>query len=79
MRGAKVLDTGYAAEVPHPGAVPAGERHVIAFRNPDGSHVIVATNANGGNNRKLQLQVKLGGEYVSFQLPPKSVSTIVLK
>ena len=79
MRGAKVLDTGYAAEVPHPGAVPARERHVIAFRNPDGSHVIVATNANGGNNRKMQLQVRLGGEYVSFQLPPKSVSTIVLK
>jgi O-glycosyl hydrolase len=74
-----VLDANYRKIVPHPGAVPAGDRHIIALRNPDGSHVIVATNSNGGNNRKLQLQVKLGGEYVMFQLPPKSVSTIVLK
>ncbi len=80
-RGAKVLDCGreYSLDIPHPGSVPAHERHIIAFRNPDGSHVIVATNANGGKNRKLQLQVKLNGEYVSFQLPPKSVSTIILK
>ena len=78
-RGAKVLDANYRKIVPHPGAVPAGDRHIIALRNPDGSHVIVATNSNGGNNRKLQLQVKLGGEYVMFQLPAKSVSTIVLK
>lgn len=78
-RGAKVLDCGYQKLVPHPGSVPAHERHIIAFRNPDGSHVIVATNANGGKNRKLQLQVKLNGEFVSFQLPPKSVSTIILK
>ena len=78
-RGAKVLDTGYANEIPHPGAVPASNRHVMAFRNPDGSHVIVATNTNGGKNRKLQLQIKLGGSFVSFQLPPTSVSTIVLR
>ena len=78
-RGAKVLDCGYSKLVPHPGSVPAHERHILAFRNPDGSHVIVATNANGGKNRKLQLQVKLNGEYVSFQLPSKSVSTIILK
>ena len=78
-RGAKVLDANYGKMVPHPGSIPAGERHIIAFRNPDGTHVIVATNSNGGNNRKLQLQVKLGGEYAMFQLPAKSVSTIVLK
>lgn len=78
-RGAKVLETGYAAEIPHPGAVPASDRHVIAFRNPDGSYVIVATNANGGYNRKMQLQIKLNGSYALFQLPPKSVSTIIVK
>jgi O-glycosyl hydrolase len=52
---------------------------VIALRNPDGSYVLVATNTNGGKKRKLQLQVKLGGKYVSFQLPSKSVSTIILR
>lgn len=78
-RGAKVLETGYAAKIPHPGAVPASDRHVIAFRNPDGSYVIVATNANGGYNRKMQLQIKLNGSYALFQLPPKSVSTIIVK
>jgi glucosylceramidase len=78
-RGAKVLDANYAKITPHPGSIPSSQRHVMAFRNPDGSHVIVATNSNGGNNRKLQLQVKLRGQYVSFQLPSKSVSTIILK
>ena len=80
-RGAKVLDCGrtYSLEIPHPGAVPAANRHVIALRNPDGSYVLVATNTNGGKKRKLQLQVKLGGKYVSFQLPSKSVSTIILR
>ena len=50
----------------------------MAFRNPDGSHVIVATNAHRGFDRKFQLQVKLGGQYVLLQLPSKSVSTIVI-
>ena len=77
-RGAKVLDCGYSKLTPHPGAVPMSERHLMAFRNPDGSFVIVATNSNGGSDRKLQLQVKHDGNYVSFQLPPKSVTTILL-
>ena len=77
-RGARVLDFGCLKLAPHPGAVPASERHVMAFRNPDGSYVIVATNSHGGSDRKLQLQVKLGGKYVSFQLPSKSVTTIVM-
>lgn len=77
-RGAKVLDCGYAKMAPCPGSVPAKERHVMAFRNPDGSHVIVATNAHRGFDRKFQLQVKLGGQYVLLQLPSKSVSTIVI-
>lgn len=65
-RGADILES------------PAG-RTVTAFRNPDGSHVIVAANASDNKERKLQLQVKFRGEYNSFQLPSGTVSTIVLR
>ena len=77
-RGAEVLATDYANLIPYPYSVPMNERFVMVFRNPDGSYVIVATNTHDGFDRKLQLQVKLGGRYTWFQLPSKSVSTIVL-
>lgn len=59
-------------------AAPPG-RTVTAFRNPDGSHVIVAVNTATSTEKKMQLQVKFRGAYNSFQLPTGSVSTIVLK
>ena len=78
-RGAQVLATGYEKLMIHYGAVPMSERFVMTFRNPDGAYVIVATNHSADDNRKMQLQVKLDGKYTWFQLPPKSVSTIVLR
>ena len=78
-RGASVLATGYEKEEPWPTSVPKSERHVIAFRNPDGSYVIVATNCHDAFDRKFQLQVKLNGLYTYFQLPSKSVTTIIIK
>ena len=59
-------------------AAPPG-RTVTVFRNPDGSHVIVAVNTATSTEKKMQLQVKFRGAYNSFQLPTGSVSTIVLK
>ena len=77
--GAQVLSTDYADQTVYHSAGPMNERFVMAFRNPDGSYVIVATNTHGAMDRKLQLQVKLGGKYTWFQLPSKSVSTIVIR
>ena len=57
---------------------PAGST-ITAFRNPDGSHVIVAVNASESIDRKMQLQVKLKGQYKSFQLLHGTVTTILLK
>lgn len=59
-------------------SAPEG-RSVVAFRNPDGSHVIVAAVESAPRDRKMQLQVKLGGMYRSFQLPVGTVSTIILR
>jgi len=78
-RGARVLDTGYEKLIAFQSAVPMNERFVMVFRNPDGSYVIVATNTHEGMDRKVQLQVKLDGKYTYFQLPSRSVSTIVLR
>jgi len=78
-RGACVLDTGYGKRVAYHSAVPMAERQVMVFRNPDGTYVIVATNAHEGKDRKMQLQVKLGGQYTWLQLPSRSVSTVLLK
>jgi len=79
-RGAAILETGYAhrrAQV------------VTAFRNPDGTFVVVAVSGNDPagpdadrptlRDDKLQLQVKCNGLYSSFQLPSGTVSTILLK
>ena len=78
-RGAQVLATDYAAQEVERNAIPMSERFVMAFRNPDGSVVVVATNKNGGMERKLALQVKCRGQYAVFQIPHLSVVTIVLK
>ena len=57
---------------------PAGST-VTAFRNPDGSFVIVAINPSTSIDKKMQLQVKLRGQYKSFQLLHGTVTTIVLR
>ena len=77
--GAQVLATDYANQIAFQSAVPMNERYVMAFRNPDGSYVIVATNTHEGMDRKAQFQVKLDGRYTWFQLPSKSVSTIIIR
>jgi len=79
-RGAVVLETGYA----HRRA-----QAVTAFRNPDGTFVVIAVSGNdplGPNadkptlrDDKLQLQVKCNGLYSAFQLPSGTVSTILLR
>ena len=77
--GAQVLATDYASQIAFQHAIPMSERFVMAFRNPDGSYAIVATNTHEGMDRKVQLQVKLGGQYTWFQLPSKSDSTIIIR
>ena len=77
--GAQVLATDYASQITFQSAIPMSERFVMAFRNPDGAYVIVATNTHEGMDRKAQLQVKLDGQYTWFQLPSKSVSTIIIR
>ena len=52
---------------------------VTAFRNPDGSFVIVAVNPSTSIDKKMQLQVKFRGQYKSFQLLHGTVTTIVIK
>jgi glucosylceramidase len=66
-RGAKVLSTGTAGKSDS----GKGLSH-IAFRNPDGGHVVVV--ANPGPERKVQVQA--GGNCLEFKAPADSVHTL---
>ena len=64
-RGAKVLSTGAAT-------VDAKAMSHVAFRNPDGGHVLVV--ANPGAEKTVQ--VKAGGKSLEFKAPADSVHTL---
>ncbi len=66
-RGAKVLSTGATGKSDN----SRGISHV-AFRNPDGGHVLVV--ANPGSERTLQVQVS--GKSLQFTAPSDSVHTL---
>jgi len=69
-RGARVLETP-------PAAFPAVK--YVAFRNPDGSLVLVLSHANEGLNRRV-VQIKCRGEYLQLALPLDtwSLTTLVV-
>lgn len=69
-RGAKVLSTGQAAQETARGA--AGSLSHVAFRNPEGGHVLVV--ANRGAERPVH--VHLGGSCLEFNAPADSVHTL---
>ncbi len=79
-RGADVLRTRI---VPGPAVAPGNELvdgivHT-AFRNPDGSHVVVFVCKGGlGGYGRIQIQVKVGGLYLPVQLFANAVATVVI-
>ena len=70
-RGAKVLSVPF--ETDEEGV------EVCAFRNPDGSHVIVAGADGGHLDSRKQLQIRYRGKYLSVLLPGGSMTTILWK
>jgi O-glycosyl hydrolase len=64
-RGAKVLSTGTAK-------ADAKALSHVAFRNPDGSHVLVV--ANPGQEKTVKVQA--GGKGLEFKAPADSVHTL---
>ncbi|MEA2382209.1 MAG: glucosylceramidase [Solirubrobacteraceae bacterium] len=76
---------GHATKFVRPGAVRiasttgAGTVQDVAFRNPDGSVVVVAVNDNWDNGAPAQsFNVSLGGRTFSSSLAPGAVATFVL-
>lgn len=53
-----------------------GVRHV-AFRNPDGTHVVVLS-CRAGKFERRQIQIKAGGRYYILQMLGGSVATLVI-
>jgi len=51
-----------------------GARDAVAFRNPDGSIVVIAVNPDASTQ---SLRVENGDDVVSFTLPAKSVATVM--
>ncbi len=76
-RGAKVLSGAFK-----PGAEKDARLLVCAFRNPDGSHVVVLGN-KGLKSQKtvtpaVQCLIKLNDRYLNVQVLPNAVSTVVI-
>ncbi|RKG71282.1 glycosyl hydrolase [Corallococcus exercitus] len=70
----------HLAKVVRPGAVRVGATSLgnnnietLAFRNPDGSHALVALNSNDGAT--LSFKVRWGGQAFEYTLPPRSVAS----
>jgi glucosylceramidase len=51
------------------------ELEVTAFKNPEGSLVLVALNRTG---RKLPVVIRVNGELIEFELPESSIATALL-
>jgi Carbohydrate binding module (family 6)/F5/8 type C domain/Glycosyl hydrolase family 30 TIM-barrel domain/Glycosyl hydrolase family 30 beta sandwich domain len=70
---------GHASKFVRPGAQriasstqPQAGLHTTAFRNPDGSKVLIAVNAN---ESALPLTVRWGGQSFQYTLPRESIAT----
>ena len=68
QRGAQILKTEQ----------PDGDVRMIAFRNPDGRHVLVFSALASSDRQKIQ--IKLNGQYLCLSLPLNtwSVTTVVI-
>jgi glucosylceramidase len=75
---------GHATKFVRPGAVRigsttgAGTVQDVAFRNPDGSVVIVAVNDDWDGGPGQRFNVTVGGRTFSYSLAPGAVATFVL-
>ncbi|CAM3205059.1 glycosyl hydrolase [Corallococcus sp. ZKHCc1 1396] len=70
----------HLAKVVRPGAVRVGATtlgnnniETLAFRNPDGSHALIALNSNDGAT--LGFKVRWAGQAFEYSLPPRSVAS----
>jgi glucosylceramidase len=73
---------GHVTRFVRPGAVRigstvAGSIWDVAFRNPDGSIVLVAVNDDWGTGSQ-RFNVRLGGRAFSYELPAGAVATFTL-
>jgi glucosylceramidase len=73
---------GHVTRFVKPGAVRigstvAGNIWNVAFRNPDGSIVVVAVNDDWGTGSQ-RFNLRVGGDAFSYQLPAGAVATFVL-
>ncbi len=49
-----------------------GSLEDVAFRNPDGSLVLIVLNSTGGN---ITFNIAWAGKYATYKLPPAAVAT----
>ena len=80
-RGAKVLDAPLVLGPKLKNRETRGLVHT-AFRNPDGSHVVVFVHNTKGSYYpppKIQVQIKLDGKYLPVQIFRDAVTTVVLQ
>jgi len=49
-----------------------GSLEDVAFRNPDGSLVLIVLNSTGGN---ATFNIAWAGKYANYKLPPAAVAT----
>ena len=75
-KGASVLATSFTTEGYYP---HAKDLMAVAFRNPDGSDVVVAACAGEKRGARRQFQFRKGGVSHLLSLPCGSVTTFVIK
>ena len=79
-RGAAVLDAPFRRGKTGWAKHNASRSFYSAFRNPDGSHVVVMGCRPIGNgfSRPVQIQIKLHNRYLTLQLLANSLTTVVI-
>lgn len=78
-RGASILKTGFTTDGYYPNSAAL---RAMAFRNPDGSDVIVvgaSLQSDGARHRRCQFQFKKNGRYHVLSVPVDSVMTFCVR